>query len=520
MRAAPGIVLVLVLTVACGSQTYDAQGDLVAVDPDGATIAHDAIPGLMGPMTMRFPARPASILADARPGTRVRFRLARDGDALTLVRIAPIGLAQGATPATHDHKPHHAGVVTMIGLVHVEVAAAPTGTVRAYLSDLWRRPLPVHGVTGAVRLHLPDGVRTLRFEEAPDALEARTAPFTADSVLANVTLEREGQALEMNVLLDLTGGRAGASVVPETGCVAPSHDADAGRSPRCAVSFGRGFAAIATSRDGARLIASVTHAATTVWRLPEATLEMGFEPPPSEPVLPGEHQHDPRAIAVAPDGADTILAIGTMLAHFETATGRFVRRQAGPGGIVADVAWTSDGRRLVLATGDGKAYVLDAGDGHVETVHTEGEAIAVAAGADHAAVATAVGAITLADLRNPFTRGLWPSTQPAAAIGFAGDRLVVAGTDGTLRLFDAASGDATAVIRLDARLVRLAVAPDGRRAATVDRDRVIRIHALPSGEVVERLVWHRANVAALAWGAGPTLVSGDNDGELAVWDVP
>jgi WD40 repeat protein len=98
--------------------------------------------------------------------------------------------------------------------------------------------------------------------------------------------------------------------------------------------------------------------------------------------------------------------------------------------------------------------------------------------------------------------------------------VVVAGTDGTLRLFDAASGDATAEVRLDARLVRLAVAPDGRRAATVDRDRVIRIHALPSGEVVERLVWHRANVAALAWGAGPTLVSGDNDGELAVWDVP
>src|SRR5262249_24090645 len=153
------------------------------------------------------------------------------------------------------------------------------------------------------------------------------------------------------------------------------------------------------------------------------------------------------------------------LAHFDTATGRFVRRQAGPSGVVADVGWTADGRKLVVATGDGKAYVLDAADGHVETVYTDGEAIAVAGGRDHVAVATAVGAITIVDLRKPPTRGLWPSTQAAAALAFAGDRLVVAGTDGTLRMFDVASGDQSAEIRLGARLVALAVAPDGRRAA-------------------------------------------------------
>src|SRR5262245_9361743 len=113
MRAA-GIVLLCAVAAACGQPTYDAQGDLVPVDPDGATIAHDDIPGLMGPMTMRFHARPASILEGARPGTRVRFRIAREGDALTLVRITPIGMAYGST-ATHDHRPHHAGVVTMLG---------------------------------------------------------------------------------------------------------------------------------------------------------------------------------------------------------------------------------------------------------------------------------------------------------------------------------------------------------------------------------------------------------------------
>jgi YVTN family beta-propeller protein len=526
MHGFPRIVLVSVLAAlaACRAPTYEGQGDLIAIDPGGATIAHEAIAGLMGAMTMRFPARPTSILEGAQPGTRVRFVLERDGDALTLVQIEPVGLASGTTPATHDHRPHHAGVVTMIGLIHVEVVALPTGLVRAYLSDLWRRPLSVRGVTGTVRLALPGGNRTLRFEESTDALEARTAPFTADSVLANVALVRDGLPLEMNVLLDLTGGRAGASVVPETGCVTPSHAAESGRSPRCTISFGRGFAALGVVPDRTRMIVAIEHAATTVWSLPDAALVMGFEPAPSEPVLPGQHQHDPRVIAVSADGTATMLAIGARLARFETATGRFVESHPGPSGMLADVAWAPDGKRLlVAASGDGKAYVLDAGDAHViTTVPVEGEAIAVALDASgrYAAVATAVGTIALADLGSDAPpRVLTPSLQPVAGIGFAPGHLVAAGTDGTLRVFDVATGNETARIDVGARLVRLAIAPDGASAATADRERVIRIHALPAGTIVEPLTWHRANVAQLAWGAGPTLVSGDTEGELAVWDV-
>jgi hypothetical protein len=55
--------------------------------------------------------------------------------------------------------------------------------------------------------------------------------------------------------------------------------------------------------------------------------------------------------------------------------------------------------------------------------------------------------------------------------------------------------------------------------ATAGRDRVVRIHAMPDLHVAEQLVWHHANVGALAWGVGPTLLSGDNEGELAVWDA-
>jgi WD40 repeat protein len=65
--------------------------------------------------------------------------------------------------------------------------------------------------------------------------------------------------------------------------------------------------------------------------------------------------------------------------------------------------------------------------------------------------------------------------------------------------------------------VALAVSPDGRHAATAARDRKIRVHALPSGAVLRELAWHEAGLAFLGWGTGPTLISGDNDGNLAIW---
>lgn len=528
MRVRPSIVLVcacVVAIAACRSVTYEGQGDLVAVDADGATIAHDAIPGLMDAMTMRFPARPPSILAGARPGTRVRFQLRREGDALLLVGLAPIGLATGASAGTHDHRPQHGGVVSMLGLVHVEITATPDGRVRAWLTDLWRRPLPVGDMRGTVRLSLPDGPRTLTFGDVGEALEARTTPFTSDSALANVSLVRQGQPLDMNVLVDLTGNRAGLSIVPQTGCIAPDRAGENDRAPRCVVSFARGFTAVATTPDATRLVVAITHGATSVWRLPDATLAMGVDPPPPIPVLPGAHEPDPRGIEFGPGGAEMVTAIGSRLAFSEAATGRFRRVLEGPGGPIQALGWSSANGTLVVATGDGTARLLDPGDGRVlRTLPLDGEVQIVAVDPDGrwAALGTDVGTIGIVDLaatEDP-PRVLSPSLQPVAALGFAGDRLVSAGTDGTLRAFEPASGRETDRFSVGTPLAALAIAPDGRFGATADREHEIRIHRLPDGAIVDRLVWHRATVGVLAWGAGATLVAGDNDGQLAVWDVP
>jgi WD40 repeat protein len=241
--------------------------------------------------------------------------------------------------------------------------------------------------------------------------------------------------------------------------------------------------------------------------------------------MPGQHEPDPRAIVVRPDGAEIAVAAGSQLVFYDAATGRLRRQLDGPGGVVQAVAWSSDGRHLLVASaGDGKAHLLDAADGRVvRTLVAEGRVSAVALDPTgrYAAAATELGTVIVAELMSDAPpRALTPSPQPLAAVVFTGDRLLTAGADGTVRLFDPATGSETARASVGTALTLLAVAPDGRHAATADVERTIRVHRLPDGAVVERLDWHRATIGVLAWGAGRTIVAGDNDGMLAVWDVP
>jgi WD40 repeat protein len=325
------------------------------------------------------------------------------------------------------------------------------------------------------------------------------------------------------VLVDLTGNRAGLSIVPQTGCIAPDHTGDDGRAPRCVVTFARTFTTIATTPDATRAVVAIAHGATSVWKLPEATLEMGVDPPPPVPLLPGAHEPDPRAIAFGPGGAEMIVAIGSRLAFSDAATGRFRRELEGPGGPIQALAWSPASGALVVATGDGAARSLDAADGRlVRRLPIDGavQAVALDAAGRVAALATDVGTIGVVDVATDAPpRVLTPSLQPVEALAFTADRLVTAGSDGTLRAFDPATGRETDRFSVGAPLIALAVAPDGRHAVTADNAHVLRVHRLPGGAVVDRLVWHRATIGVLAWGAGATIVAGDNDGQLAVWDV-
>src|SRR5207244_11250910 len=139
----------------------------------------DDIPGLMGAMTMALPARSADVLAGIAPGTRVRFELVRAGHDLTVTRLVAPGAAAAGRPGIHDHTPHHGGVVAMVGMRHLEAVAARDGSVRVYLTDVWRRPLPLAGATGTVTVDLPEGRREIRLAAHDGALEGSGPPLLA-----------------------------------------------------------------------------------------------------------------------------------------------------------------------------------------------------------------------------------------------------------------------------------------------------------------------------------------------------
>ncbi|MBY0274251.1 hypothetical protein K2Z84_02830 [Candidatus Binatia bacterium] len=308
--------------------------------------------------------------------------------------------------------------------------------------------------------------------------------------------------------------RARALPPPETACapVAPSAAGAPGATvPRCALNLGRAVGALAVPPEGSPAIVSLIHAATASWTLPAMTYALAFDPLPAE--------QEARAIVASATRDRALFAVGTDLLAYAPSSGKVAGRVAGPGGIIHDLAWTSDGAWIVVAAG-GKAFVLDATGKVVRALAVDGSALHVAVAADgtHTAVANDVGAIRLLGTDDAAARTLTPSLQPVEGLAFVGDLLWVAGSDGTLRAFATSSGDEVKRIDAGAALTRLAVSADGRRAAVAARDRVIRVYALPAGAPVGSLTWHRAQITALAWGADGTLLSGDGDGALAVWD--
>lgn len=305
------------------------------------------------------------------------------------------------------------------------------------------------------------------------------------------------------------------ALAPETACkpVAPASGApaDAPR-PRCAIAFGRAVGVLAAAAEGSPVVVSLIHSATGTWTLPGMEYATGFEPLPAE--------QEARAALASGKRDAAVLAVGSELIGYALSTGKVAGRSPGPGGTLNDLAWTGDGAWMIAAAG-GKAFVLDASGKTLRTLPVAGSALHVAVSSDgaHTAVANEVGAIALFGASDATPRTITPSLQAAEGLAFAGGLLWVAGSDGTLRAFDPASGEERKKVDAGSALTRLALSADGRLAAVAGRDRTIRIYALPDGTPVAARAWHQAQITSLAWGTGPTLLSGDGDGNLAVWDV-
>src|SRR5262245_18684983 len=200
------LVLLLGVLAGCGSgEKRSGVGDVLAIDASAlrVTIDHDEIPGLMGAMTMTFPVRSPDVLAGVAPGMRVSFDLMRRGNELVVTRLAASVVPRGSGRGVHDHTPHHGGVVTMVGMRHLEAVAAADGTVRVYPTDVWRRPLSLVAATGTVTLLLPEARRELPLVVRDDALVATGPPLGGAMVAAIVEMTQGGEPMEAHFMLPL-----------------------------------------------------------------------------------------------------------------------------------------------------------------------------------------------------------------------------------------------------------------------------------------------------------------------------
>jgi Cu/Ag efflux protein CusF len=521
--------VVLVALLLCGCRrgsTHSSTGEVIALDPGAPsiTLRHDDIPGLMGAMTMTFPVYDAKLLAGLAPGTRVQFQVVRNGDALVVTYLRPAGAAARPQRGVHDHTPHHGGVVTMVGMLHLEAIAEPPGRVRVYLSDVWRMPLPVAGASGTVTIGVGADRRELPLVAREDALEADGIALAGRALAVHVRVRRDaiGEPVEAHFMLPVAGASAGAAGIPLDGCVPQASPDAAPRHPRCVLRFAPLVTSIAATPDGRLALVAVSGAGVSVWRMPAGEFVRGLAAAPAVavPAEAAPHPDQVGVMAVSPDGREVATAVENRLPIFAVDDGRFLRELPAYRGVIRSLAWSPDGRRLLVSLlYDPAAHLIAADDGQeILRLEVEREAAAVALSPDGrlAAVASELGPISVFTLpAGEALPVLYASDVRARSLEFAGGRLV-SGSDG-LRVWDVLNSRMEAQAS-EAVVARLAVAPGGRLVAATSRDHAIGLHDVATGATLETLTWHRAPVWGLAW-AGSTLLSGDADGNVALWDV-
>ncbi len=207
-------------------------------------------------------------------------------------------------------------------------------------------------------------------------------------------------------------------------------------------------------------------------------------------------------------------------------TGDQLRSQAGVQGVVAvAVGRTAAGKAVVAsACGDGSVKVRDLRTGE-EMHHVSGDVVAVALTPGGGVVTgSSTGEVRLHDLDAGKAHDLGGHDGEVIAVAAARThdghtRVVSAGWDGTVCVWDGQSGEPSLLHDHGAPVLSVAVSRDGASAVSGAVDGIVRVWDLGSGDL-RTLEGHTAPVLGVAIaGDGSTVVSGSADRDVRVWNL-
>jgi WD40 repeat protein len=230
------------------------------------------------------------------------------------------------------------------------------------------------------------------------------------------------------------------------------------------------------------------------------------------------HPEGANAIAIRPDGREAVVALENRLLVYDVATGKLARELPAASNVIRDVAWSPDGKSLLVTVFyDANARLLRPENG-IEwgrlPVEREASVAAFSPDGRIAAVGGETGALVLFTLSGGQPRTLGEGRRAVAALAFDGDRLVAGHDGGIVQIWSVAGGTLEREMETGSASARIAAR--GGRVAMTGRGGAWLL-APGRGEDSGNCQWHRQDVGALAWSGG-TLITADASGRVGLWN--